>query len=151
MKRKNIELDFKNLIEKLIFANTPAYLFKKFRSNESVQNIGEKFSLLEIKKVIETKIKKIESVEDLVILYAYIISLSMHYNDESIDFLERLGQKYQGIQWLTEIIALVIDSRDHVEVYQKINVMKSQKKKQESKISSFPTNVSKTIYQGDAK
>lgn len=109
--KQKIKIDIEGLKTILAFSNTPVYLFKHFRSNKSIQTFGENTSLNKIKELIKIQIDNLTSIKDMVLLYAYIISLSMHNSIESIEVLEELRSEYSHIRWLSKIISLVENSQ----------------------------------------
>jgi hypothetical protein len=137
--------DLNTLKEFLAFANTPFYLFKHFRKHAVVQDIGENQSFEKIKKIIETKANKLQTVNDLIILYAYIISLTMHNSNKSIKLLQNLKNKHKDIKWIPSITSLTENSQDNTGYSKKIDLIGIQKPKVITK--SIPSDVHKTIYE----
>lgn len=144
MKRHKIKIE--ELIPSFVFANTPLYLFKNFRRNTSVQDFGETASLVEIKREIASLVSNPKTVKDMILLYAYVISLCAHNSSKSIEFLEELRKKHSNIKWLPTITCLVENSQDNIGYFKEINI--SRKQKPVIKTNNISSDLGKTIYRG---
>lgn len=145
MKKHKIEIE--ELMPSFLSANTPSYLFKHFRENSGVQDFGETTSLAEIKREITSLISNLRTVEDMILLYAYVISLCAHNSSKSIEFLEELRKKHSNIKWLATITCLVESSQDNIGYFEEINI--SRKQKPVIKTNNVSSDLGKTIYRGD--
>lgn len=146
MKKHKIEIE--ELMPFFLFANTPSYLFKHFRENSGVQDFGETTSLAEIKREVTSLISNLRTVEDIILLYAYVISLCAHNSSESVEFLEKLRKEYSNIKWLAIITCLVENSQTNIEYFGKIDILRKQKPV--IKTNNIPGDLGKTIFSGGA-
>ncbi len=146
MKKHKIQIE--ELVPFFLFANTPYYLFKHFRESHSVQDFGETTSLAEIKGEITSLISDLRRTEDMILLYAYVISLCVHNSSESIEFLEKLRKEHSSIRWLPIITCLVENSQTNIEYSGKIDILRKQKPVIET--NNIPGDLGKTIFIGGA-
>jgi hypothetical protein len=85
-------LDIQALQDTFLFANTPAYLFKRFRADSSVQTISEGFSDAELIAAFERLAEKDPTELDArVRAYGVISALGLRDAREVKEFFERLG------------------------------------------------------------
>lgn len=95
-------LDFNSLTRIFILSNTPLYLYKNFRRNQTVQELSTRYgssSLIEF--VEQAVVEKKLTLEKLVSIYSVIIALSFKNYSEVVDFFNRLDRF--EIQWSKEL------------------------------------------------
>lgn len=98
-------LNLKNLLAKFCFANTPAYLFKNFKQDETVVDISKKYTTTQlIDEFIKIEASKDFTFDNLTILYAIIMALSFKPNAEVNSFFSDLPNR--GIRWSDKIAYL---------------------------------------------
>jgi hypothetical protein len=95
-------LDVASLKDSFVFANTPSFLYKKFRSEASVQNLAENCSSNELVASFDELAKqKRRDLDGVVELYAIISALSLQDSPEAKRFFETLDKT--GIPWGDEL------------------------------------------------
>src|ERR1700760_2584573 len=80
MKNIKDDLNTSNLIERLGYANTPAYLYKHYRQDQTVYDLSKSYSIEDLVNYLKDNLNNVKSIEDLVVVYATIISLT--FKDE---------------------------------------------------------------------
>ncbi|MCI0488619.1 MAG: hypothetical protein L0229_18685 [Blastocatellia bacterium] len=136
------KLDLETLKSHYIVSNTPAYLYKYFRRDNSVQKLAEAASYSELEKIFNSKLKKKEKdLDDLVIIYALVVALSYHDYSKVRSFFEKLSDV--DIEWLSNIKEIYLSSAE-VTQYRSHNILykPSQKKKLDAEVSNKVLNTS---------
>jgi len=104
---KNI-LDFISLKETYLFANTPRYLYKNFRNNQSILILSEKFVSSELKKLFYKLIKQPRNIDVRICLYSLVIALSFKQDYNTRLFIKNLN-KFK-VEWFKELSEIIISS-----------------------------------------
>lgn len=98
--------DNNQLLEILVFANTPSYLYRHFRRNASVIRIArENDTSVLIARLDETLKEEIDAPEKYVEAFALLIALSMKPYSEVKSFLER--KVLPNLDWSAEILGII--------------------------------------------
>lgn len=100
-------INLESLVEDYVVSNTPEYLYKKLRSNLSVQWMAKNLqaqTIVEIYKEIQQK--KVKSAEDIALAYGALVSLSFKDYSETQPVLESLP--LEGFEWGAKIKELII-------------------------------------------
>lgn len=79
-------INFKDLLSDYIFANTPVYLYMKFRSNQLVQNIISNFSVQDL-AFEYNEVCKLKDIESLIVKYAILVGISFYDKSEKQLFI----------------------------------------------------------------
>lgn len=93
----------RRLTEIYLVANTPPYLYRQFRSDQSVQNLADQTSEEELVKLI----KQVDSSEerkisDVAVAYAATVALTFK-DSKSVD-LALDGVQFENLQWVRSIL-----------------------------------------------
>jgi len=124
------ETDFDYLMQISIIANTPNYLFKKFRAVDSIRTFSGKYSAELIFRQAEGLARKISnSFEDLVELFVLLVSLSYKPFNE-IDNLFNTAE-FKNIKWWRELKFLILQNSSH-DVQISLSAVRKVKIKQEA-------------------
>jgi hypothetical protein len=104
------ELDIKNLTSNFLFANTPGFLYKKFRQNRSIEEISKNYSTKEILDSLN-EILKTENLDlnQLVMCNALLISLTLKDDFGSLDALKSID--LSKLEWGNQIRNIYINTR----------------------------------------
>ncbi len=95
-------LNISALIEIYALANTPHYLYEKFKEQDSLVNISKKYNSSEITEVFYKLLEnKISNISELVFAYALIVSLTNKPYKEVKTFFEGLAEI--NIKWFDKI------------------------------------------------
>lgn len=103
MNKKNIlnSNELQDLKEIFLVANTPSYLYKNFRQNNSINRLSQKYKTQELITYFESTAKSEKIVfDDVITIYALVVALSFKNYDEIKEFLIEMG-KYR-LEWLDE-------------------------------------------------
>lgn len=106
--KKNIlkNLDIKQLTKYYIYANTPPYLYKHFRENQSVKDLSDACTTDELSKSLEELARsKQNNLEDFVAIYAIILALSYKPYSEIKAVLGRI-ENYE-IDWKEDLLRII--------------------------------------------
>ena len=95
------------LSEWLVFANTPAYLFRNLRENQYVQSAGEDFSTEEILEYLKNKESEMRCLEDLAGFYGALVALSLKSDPLASRFLTELPRRHPELRWLDSIVSMI--------------------------------------------
>jgi len=98
-----------SLIDYIGFANTPTYLYKRFRLDDSVADLSKLYSVEQLLAAFMSRInKEEESIEDLAILYACLFALIFKPVDEVYDIMKKM--QTAPLRWADKISALYLSS-----------------------------------------
>jgi hypothetical protein len=98
-------VDLVALRDTFVFANTPSYLFKRFKADSSVQNLALGFSDEELITGFERVLRGgVTDVDSLVKAYALVSGLALRDSAEAKKFFEELPTKQ--LPWAAELSAL---------------------------------------------
>lgn len=94
-----------SVVESLLFANTPAYLFKRLRRDESVEALARAHSTSFLLDVVRSVAQAAEpSVPQLAFGYAALVALTFH---ENIRWHELSSDIASGkLRWAHELVTL---------------------------------------------
>lgn len=105
----------KDLIEFFRYANTMPYIYSRYRRLPMLASLAERFPADEIAESIRTRLKNLESDEDLAVIYGLIVALSFKPYSESRDILNEL--RHQSVAWVGDLAAYAAGmARSSVEV-----------------------------------
>lgn len=97
-----------SLRDAFIFANTPAYLFKRFRGDASVQEIGMECTEDEIDSMLKRLRPSANAdVYEVIRFYAALIALTFRDSDKADALLEAWADS--GIHWVPELVGYYHD------------------------------------------
>lgn len=103
---KNI-LDISSLEETFISANTPLYIYKNFRKNNSIQNLAEMFDSDYLIKLFNTLVReKRKDLETLIFIYSVIIALTFKDYFKVKRFFSKLDA--YRLEWSKELKEIVL-------------------------------------------
>lgn len=95
-------LNIEALESKLVFANTPTYLYKNFQRDNSVIKISSMLTFSKLKKYFDELIQlDKKELDDLVLIYAILIALTHKPHKEVKDFFEDLDSI--NLKWASDI------------------------------------------------
>ena len=109
--KMNIEndLNFDELIAYYIFANTPYYLFKNFKNDNSIKDISQKYPanhmINEFNIIYDTESN---DIKQKVKIYALLVALSYKEYSETKDFFIKLHINH--FKWVKEFKNIIIDN-----------------------------------------
>jgi hypothetical protein len=93
-----------------LFANIPGYLFRHFRSDDSVRALGRAYGANDlIQEVVRVDSLGVSSVDETTLAYAALVALSFRNADEVAAALPGLGN-VRNIRWLDELLAYVTET-----------------------------------------
>lgn len=98
-------LDFGELRKPLLFANTPIYLYSRFRKDPSVQRLGTRHTASDLLDCLETTLA--EGATDLktaVKAYALMVSLSFKPASELRRLKHLSSENFQWFAWMKQIV-----------------------------------------------
>lgn len=101
----DLNLDYENLSQWLIFANIPQYLYSHFREDLTVQVLARNNSLEQLITIYnerESKLDSIPSIKSLVEIYSILIAVSFKTSSEIILFYEKISLT-NNIKWIEKI------------------------------------------------
>lgn len=95
-------LNIEALETKLVFANTPTYLYKNFQRDNSVIKISTLLTFSELKKSFDEAMQlEKKELDDLVLIYAILIALTHKPNLEVQKFFNDLAEV--NLKWASDI------------------------------------------------
>jgi len=100
-----LNLDYDNLSQWLIFANIPEYLYRHFQENLTVQLLAKNYNLEQLINIYnekESKLDSIPSIKSLVEIYSILIAVSFKTSSEIILFYEKISLT-NNIKWIEKI------------------------------------------------
>lgn len=96
-------LDLDVLKEKLIFSNTPLYLYKHFRRNESIQELSKRYDSKTLIRIFgNIMMSQNDDLISLVSVYSIIIALTFKEYSEVRQFFLTLDS-YNNLKWSREL------------------------------------------------
>jgi hypothetical protein len=112
-------LDMRDLREAYLYANTPAYLFRRFRENASVQKLATALPISELTKAFnELRSKHPVGLEEIVQEYAILISLSLRdpaeraaiwdFHDSRLEWWQQIVSQIQSFSTPSNEISVSI-------------------------------------------
>jgi len=136
----NLNLHYDALRKWYLFANTPLYLYKHFREEQSVQVLASTYSSSQlIKSFSGVAAQGLNNIDDLIRLYAIIFALTFKDYSDVRSFFENLAE--YPLKWSSEIRNIYLNS------FRPVNMFAIDKKNKVSVVdkilSSNPsTNIS---------
>jgi len=97
----NLKLNFENLIERLSFANTPAYLYKHYRQDSSIYKLSQENSTAELIEFLKKALCDVGSISELATVYAILIALTFKKPEEVTDFFVALQNSH--LRWADKL------------------------------------------------
>ena len=105
--REIINID--NLINYIGFANTPTYLYKHFKLDDSIANLSKEYSVQELKDTFMSYIDKDgKNLTDVAILYSCIFALILKPVDDVYDIMKAM--QFAPLRWADKISSLYLSS-----------------------------------------
>lgn len=99
------ELNVDSLVETYLFANTPAYLFKRLRSNPSVQRMANRYQPAELMEFYQAKAAGRDlDARDIAAGYAALVALAIQASGEAQTSLKQARSPH--LPWGPRIIEL---------------------------------------------
>ena len=96
------EIDLKPLTEAYLFANTPIYLFRRFRENSSLRELAKHTTVEELTtEYINRTTKAEKSIEDVVVAYSLLIAITFLEYDKAVATFESID--LSRLDWGEEI------------------------------------------------
>ena len=103
-------LNIDQLAQTYLVANTPSYLYRHYRSDQSVQDFARHNNTEDLVSIAEQISRfKNRTLEDLILAYAAIVALTFKDFREVKDALGRAS--FTGLDWATDIIKLWDNTR----------------------------------------
>jgi len=103
-------IDMKNVGKRLAYANTPAYVYKHLREEKSVADIAEIFTSDElITQLKDTTSREVSSNEEIVLIYALLIAITLKGDEQSLNFLRHI-REHSTIRWFKEITGIFLST-----------------------------------------
>lgn len=104
------QLDLKSLCETYLVANTPMYLYRHLRSNNSLRRIAEDFSAEGLVAEYESRTtKQRRSVEDIAVAYAMLSAITQLDYPVAMAALDNMD--LSRLDWATELRDIYLATR----------------------------------------
>ncbi len=111
-----INLNTSSLIEVLLFANTPNYVYKNFRREDSVKSLSSKYSTEQLITEYQKHISAInQSAEDVVTAYAILIGLTFFDYPKALEAIHKLN--LSPLTWGNEIKEIFVANAKTTNVF----------------------------------
>jgi|GEM_PF-1244018 len=124
-------LNMRELTARYLFANTPYYLYKHFKSENTIEDLSQKYSSEKLISLLDSILKEeIEEIEDAVIIYAILISLTYKPYHDVKDFFKEI--RSEQFEWFNEIATKYLSESIDTK-YEDSDVKMSQQKIVENK------------------
>jgi hypothetical protein len=99
------DLNLHGLADVYVLANTPAYLYRWFRADESVRALARSHPTGELASRLNTILDQHNlGFDELILAYALLVCLTMKDYREARPFIEHLA--YNRLEWATEILEI---------------------------------------------
>jgi len=111
MSNKNIlhASELQDLKEIFLLANTPSYLYKNFRQNNSINRLSQKYEAQELITYFKVTAESEKIIfDDVITIYALLVAMSFKEYGVIKKFLSEMG-KYQ-LEWLDELKTIIISN-----------------------------------------
>ncbi|PWK77910.1 hypothetical protein LX99_02795 [Mucilaginibacter oryzae] len=99
------QLDLSTLMKYLSFANTPSYLYKHYKENDSIATLSSSYStdaiVSDFMAIVNTERR---TIEDLTLLYSFIIALTFKPTEQVNFFFKQL--KDAPLRWAEKIASI---------------------------------------------
>lgn len=101
--------NFEKIKQHYYFANTPNYLFKKLREEQTVEEFAKNNNVENLVKIFNDYLKENRlEVDDLIFMYVIIVALTFKSKQDVTKFFEKLDD-YQ-IEWFKEFKNIYLNS-----------------------------------------
>ena len=103
-------IDIKNIGKRLAYANTPAYMYKHLREEESVADIADMFTSDELIAQLKNSIvREVSSNEGIVLMYALLVAITLKGDEQSLIFLRQICEN-STVRWFKEITSIFLST-----------------------------------------
>lgn len=102
-------LDLNNLVDYVGFANTPTYLYKHFRLDDSIANLSKELQVNDLVSEFMLIMKKeVKSLDDVAILYACLFALTLKPVEEVYDIMKAM--QFAPFRWVDKIATMYLSN-----------------------------------------
>jgi len=113
-------IDIKNIGKRLAYANTPAYVYKHLSEEKSVADIAKMFTSEElITQLKNSIINETPTNEDVVLMYALLIAITLKGDEQSLNFLRQIREN-STVRWFKEITSIFLSTFKSINISEHI-------------------------------
>lgn len=113
-------INIKNISKRLAYANTPAYVYKHLREEESVTNIADMFTSDELIAQLKNSIvNESPTNEEIVLMYAILIAITLKGDEQSLNFLRQIREN-STVRWFKEITSIFLSTFKSINISERI-------------------------------
>ena len=99
------QINIQPLIDIYLYSNTPAYLYRKFKSHPIIFSLSRREDVNEMLSVIKTILIKDELIlNDIVLCYALLVAILIHENPPINDSVNKIN--FEKLEWGKIIISI---------------------------------------------
>ncbi len=103
-------INIKNIGKRLAYANTPAYVYKHLREEQSITDIADMFTSDELIAQLKNSItREVSSNEEIVLMYALLIAITLKGDEQSLNFLRHIREN-STVRWFKEITSIFLST-----------------------------------------
>jgi len=122
-------IDIKSIGKILAYANTPAYVYTHLHEEKSVANIAKMFTSDELITQLKNSIAhEVSSNEDIVLMYALLIAITLKGDEQSLIFLRQIREN-STVRWFKEITSIFLSTFKSITISE--HIIPSQNKHSE--------------------
>lgn len=113
-------IDIKNIGKRLAYANTPAYVYKHLREEESIISIADMFTSDELIAQLKNSIaREVSSNEEIVLMDALLIAITLKGDEQSLIFLRQIREN-STVRWFKEITSIFLSTFKSINISERI-------------------------------